>query len=121
MSVRYLDIIHPLQLRRGEVLLGHLDVDYVDQPLFICTFTPSATFESLRLLFDTDARLISNQNRNAADEEALRGVMEQIRCLDLRIIGLNGEADDFVLHIDGKRAWFSYWNFTSFRPRIVEQ
>lgn len=120
MGASYLDIIHPLQLRQGEILLGYLDVDYVDQPLFICTFTPFAIFENYRSLFDTDARLISNHNRCAAEEEVLRRVMEQIRRLSLRIIGLNGEAGDFVLHIDGQRAWFSYWNFIPSRTQITE-
>lgn len=109
MSKDYLDMTHPLQLLRGSTLVGTLTVTDVDQPWFICTFTPTVAYKEVMLAFDEENRLIDalNQGEQIASSQ-LDEAMERIYNLGFTLMDKNGLRVEPLIHIGGIRANFRY-------------
>jgi hypothetical protein len=118
MKSRYLDVMHPLRLERSAESLGTLEVLYVDQPIFVCSFTPAPAYEEVRPWFEENARLSAQfeQNVTPGTFDALIIPVEsstaRIKVLGLRVVATNGWTEDFVLRINGTRARFRYGDCT---------
>lgn len=105
----YFDIDGELYLKQGEILLGILTFDYVAQPWFMCKFVPTEAFATVKPLFDEELALL-----NAEKLDEYEKVWEQIDALidalKLRLVLANtGDViEEFLLHIQGNKAWFRY-------------
>ena len=79
----------------------------VDQPWFICSFSPTAAFEEVKPLFDRELELL---NAGDSEEDAWEEIMGQIDALKLRLTEAeNGNnIEEFLLHIQNDEAWFRY-------------
>lgn len=94
-------------LMRGDIVLGALTLNVVDMPFFDCHFSPTPAFEEVRPLFATELALLDDSEAVAAGtwDQAYR----TIDALHLTLVGDDGQRlDDFLLHIEGDRAWFRY-------------
>jgi riboflavin kinase/FMN adenylyltransferase len=97
------------RLRRGDDILGELVEDGVDFPWREARFTPTDSFESVRELFERERAELEEAIERRTDEwdtqEELYGEIRR---------GLQLEAPDghlvpeFLLHIDGDRAWWRW-------------
>jgi hypothetical protein len=95
------------RLKRGNVVLGTLSELSIDQPFGVYRFEPTPDFEGVRPLFDEELRLLNTRRSTSREwEEA----SERIEGLGLTLVSPDEAQiiDDFLLHIDGDRAWFRY-------------
>jgi hypothetical protein len=92
-----------LELRRGDALLGVLSYENTDQPFFSYRFEPTLRFSEVQRLFDEELRLL-----NAEDMDAWESAYEKIIALGLTLEPTDGgpTVREFILHIEGCRAWF---------------
>ena len=97
-----------LQLKRGNALLGTLQVIDLDQPWFICEFVRASGFESVKPLFDEELALLEGSDN--FDIDAWENAYSRIDDLGLQLVPTDGGTpiDEFVLHIDGQEARFRY-------------
>lgn len=93
------------RLYRGDQLLGTLTHTDDDFPWRNGTFDPAPAFAEFRPLFERELALL-NTDRMHEWEAA----WEAIAALGLRLeAGTAGESiTEFLLHIDGTRAWWRY-------------
>jgi hypothetical protein len=114
MGSQYLDLTHPLRLERDGTVLGSLEVLYVDQPVFVCSFSPAPAYDTVRSSFEKDARISVQFERDVSPSafdtliQPVEASVARIKALGLRIVAANGWTEDFVLHIDGSRARLRY-------------
>ena len=96
-----------LHLKRGETLLGLLNVYEFDQPWFICHFEPTTNYDGVRALFDQELQLLEAVD---IDVEAWEFAYQAINDLGLRLLNMDSreEIDKFLLHIQGDEALFRY-------------
>src|SRR3954471_24072963 len=99
-----------LELKQGELLLGTLIVDDIDQPWFMCNFVATPDFEAIRPLFDAELAII--EGSDDLDVVKWEEAWSPIEALGLQLIPAEtGTAlGDFLLHIQGDKAWFTYWH-----------
>jgi len=100
-----------LELVRGEDVLGTIDVKPggADFPWYSGAFHPSARFDGVRALFDSELQLI---RANTTDDPAQWDEWEALNAR-LHEPGLRLQApdqsyvmDDILIHIDGAVAWW---------------
>ena len=93
------------RLYRGDVLLGTLTHTGDDFPWHDGTFDPAPVFEEVRPLFDRELALL---NADRMDEwETAWGA---IAALGLRLepMAAGSDVNEFLLHIEGQRAWWRH-------------
>lgn len=100
-----------LELVRGDDVLGTIDVKPGggDYPWHSGTFHPSAKYDAVRALFDTELRLIrANTTDDPVQWEAWEHVNAQLHEPGLRLQApdLSYVADEILIHIDGGEAWW---------------
>lgn len=93
------------QLKQGDTLLGSLEVQELDFPWVRGVFIPTVAFDAVKHLFERELQLLEDE---AWDEWEV--VYAEITALNLRLVDLASEQviDEFLLHIDGRDAWFRY-------------
>jgi hypothetical protein len=101
---------------RDEEVVAELVVERLDGPWVRGRVDPREGFAALRPVFEREQRLA---NRLMQDPfgwwRAQRGLRRAIR-----LIKPNGEeASEFLLHINGRRASWRYWEFPALRPATV--
>jgi len=94
-----------LRLCRGDVLLGTLTSTDDDFPWHHGTFDPAPAFEEVRPLFDRERELL-----DAERFDEWEAAWEAVVALGLRLelTATGATIDEFLLHIEGNRAWWRY-------------
>jgi hypothetical protein len=100
-----------LELVRGDAVLGTIEVNpgERDFPWFSGAFLPSAQFEPVRDLFEQELRLLqANKSDDSAQWDDWESVHAELHDPGLRLRSPDGsyEADEILIHIDGKEAWW---------------
>jgi hypothetical protein len=97
-----------LELKRGNVRLGTLQVIDLDQPWFVCEFVSTPDFEDVKPLFDEELALL--EESDTFDIEAWEKAYSRIDDLGLQLVPTDSAApiSEFLLHIDGREARFRY-------------
>jgi hypothetical protein len=101
---------------RDEQLVAELVVERLDGPWVRGRVDPRDGFAALRPVFEHEQRLAGRLMHDPFGWwRAQRSVRRAIR-----LIKPNGEeASEFLLHIDGRRASWRYWEFPALRPPAV--
>lgn len=90
-------------LARGEDLVAELVVEQLDAPWLRGRVVPRDGFGALQPMFDREQRLAASVHR---DPNAWADAHRQLRD-EVRLIRPDGhEASEFLLHIDGRQAWW---------------
>lgn len=100
-----------LELVRGHTLLGTIDVKpkEADLPWYSGAFHPRAEFEAVRGLFERELKLLQG---NTADDPAQWDEWEDVHAelhepgMRLQSADKSYAADEILIHIDGKEAWW---------------
>jgi len=88
---------------RREELVAELVVERLDAPWFRGRVVPRDGFAALRPLFDDERDLVANLDRDPA---AWTSAYRRLRG-EVRLIKPDGhQVPEFLLHIDGNRAWW---------------
>jgi len=100
-----------LELVRGDAVLGTIEVNpgERDFPWHSGAFHPSEAFEPVRELFDEELRLLqANKSDDSAQWDDWESVHAELHDpgLRLRSPDRSYEADEILIHIDGKEAWW---------------
>ncbi|MEW2045164.1 hypothetical protein [Streptomyces sp. NPDC005476] len=90
------------QLRRGEELVGEIIVEEGDFPWLSGRFVPTAAFSEVKPLFDRDLALTEGEEWE--EWESVVGEINE----KLRLVAPAGPVAEFLLHVDGGRAWFRW-------------
>jgi hypothetical protein len=90
------------QLVRQSEVIGEIAVDKADFPWRHGRFTPSPAFADVKPWFDEALALIE-----AEEYERFEDAYDQIAAR-LSLVGPTGPAAEFLLHIEGDRAWFRW-------------
>ncbi len=89
----------------GEVRIGEIRIDDSDFPWLSGWFTPGPAYPAVRELF---ARELALAERDDADHwkrwEAVYAEIER----RVRLVSPDGPVAEFLLHIEGDRAWFRW-------------
>ncbi len=90
-------------IRRDGTLLGRLTQDGLDPPWVLCRFEPTEHFAPVAHLFAEEIGLLEEDEMDnwAAVEEDVAALG-----LELRPSGGGTPIREFLLHVDGSRAWF---------------
>jgi len=91
-------------LKLGNEILGALTDGSLNMPFTFCRFVASAPFSKYQSLFAKELELI-NSDQMALWEQ----VYSEINALGLALEptdGTSGLISEFILHIDGNKAWF---------------
>jgi hypothetical protein len=93
------------RLYRRDRLLGALTHTDDDFPWHNGTFDPAPEFEEVRPMFERELALL-----NADQMDEWEVAWEAIAALGLRLEPVDAGADieEFLLHIDGSRAWWRH-------------
>ena len=96
-------VVKELELKYGERLLGTLRAHGQDFPWTNCEFEPKELFQSVRILFAEELKLL-----NADDMEAWESAYGRIAAIGLGLVDVQcgDEISQFILHIEGNEAWF---------------
>ncbi|MGF1432323.1 hypothetical protein [Kitasatospora sp. LaBMicrA B282] len=94
------------RLVRGEECIGEIEVDGSDFPWMSGRFRPAPGFDEVRPLFERELALLDDPVAGA-DSDEWEAVVEEIGSL-LRLVGPAGPVAEFLLHVDGDRAWFRW-------------
>ncbi|MFD8817091.1 hypothetical protein ACFV23_37795 [Streptomyces sp. NPDC059627] len=90
------------QVRGGREPAGEIVVDEADFPWLHGAFTPGPGFAAVRDLFARELALAEDE-----DWEAWEEVQDEIR-RQVSLISPDGPVPEFLLHIEGDRAWFRW-------------
>ncbi|WP_181806271.1 hypothetical protein [Streptomyces shenzhenensis] len=90
------------QVRGGREPVGEIVVDETDFPWLHGTFTPGPGFAGVRDLFARELVLAQDE-----DWEAWEEAHDEIR-RQVSLIAPDGPVPEFLLHIEGDRAWFRW-------------
>lgn len=103
-------MIRGWKLTRDGTLLGKLTYRELDQPWFLCDFEPTTAFQTVAPLFERELQALETGFAKQGDEDKWEEIFAEISQLGLHLEPLDqGELiTDFLLHIDGKEAWFRY-------------
>lgn len=85
--------------------VANLTIHEIDQPWFHAAFESTTDFAQIQPLFETELQLF-----HAGDMDEWESAYSAIDALALRLESADGTQtiDDFLLHIDGRAAWFRY-------------
>lgn len=100
-----------LELVRGYDIIGTIDVNprNEDPPWHSGVFHPSAKFEDVRGLFEHELELLrANTTDDAAQWDDWEAVNAELHDPGLRLQSADKSyvADEILIHIDGKEAWW---------------
>ena len=100
-----------LELVRGDDVLGTIDVKPggADYPWHSGAFHPTAKYDGVRALFESELRLIrANTTDDPVQWEAWEAVNAQLHEPGLRLQAPDRSyvADEILIHIDGAEAWW---------------
>jgi hypothetical protein len=90
------------QLRRAGEVIGEIVLDEGDFPWLSGRFVPAAGFAEVKQLFDRELALLEEQDLDEWDV-VVREIGEK-----LQLVAPGGPVAEFLLHIDGERAWFRW-------------
>lgn len=101
----------PLQLVRGTVVLGTIEVKpgRDDFPWYSGVFRPSASFEAVRDLFERELQLLrDNTTDDPGQWDDWEAVHAELHEPGLRLQSTDSSyaADEILIHIDGSEAWW---------------
>ncbi|MFB7914797.1 hypothetical protein [Streptomyces sp. NPDC056061] len=97
-------------VRREQELVGEISVDETDFPWLSGRFAPGPAFAVVQPLFARDLELMEFNDDEHWDE--WEKVYDEIRQA-VSLTSPSGPVPEFLLHIDGDRAWFR-WSDTPF-------
>ncbi|MGW3954712.1 hypothetical protein ACWEKM_28115 [Streptomyces sp. NPDC004752] len=92
-------------VRGGDEAVGEILIDEADFPWLSGRFTPGPAFASVRDLFARELALTDEDDEG--HRERWEGVQDEIR-RRVRLISPDGPVPEFLLHIEGDRAWFRW-------------
>ncbi len=100
-----------LELVRGGVVIGTIDVKPGDGdlPWRSGAFRPSAEFEGVRELFDRELQMLRENTTNDSSKwDAWEAVHAELHDPGLRLQARDSlyTADEILIHIEGKEAWW---------------
>jgi hypothetical protein len=89
-------------LMRGDMLLGCLSGERVDQPFYFYNFEREPAFAEYEPLFSAEL-----QSLNKGDTEQWMRDYQRIEDLALTLVAPDGSDTirEFILHVDGREAW----------------
>ncbi len=92
-------------LRHGDDVLGLIDVRSFDQPWYEGEFTPLQGFSLVKPYFDKDLVLLEQEKWDEFEQ-----LWDDLRSTGIVIENTHTgqRVSDFILHIEGSRAWFRY-------------
>ena len=92
------------ELREGAVLVGTLYEYSLDFPWVLCRFEPTPSFGDLEALFAEEMSLLKAEKWH--ESQVVYNKIER----RVKLINPDDPSmiEAFVLHIDGKEAWFRY-------------
>ncbi|MEU6198797.1 hypothetical protein [Streptomyces sp. NPDC047061] len=90
------------QVRGGQEPVGEIAIDEADFPWLHGTFTPGPGFAGVQDLFARELVLADDE-----DWEAWEEVHDEIH-RQVSLISPDGPVPEFLLHIEGDRAWFRW-------------
>ncbi|WP_406004962.1 hypothetical protein [Streptomyces sp. NBC_00637] len=90
------------QLRRGAEVAGEIIVEEGDFPWLYGRFVPAAGFAEVGPLFERE--LASTEAEEWEDWDSVVGEIND----KLQLVAPTGPVAEFLLHIDGARAWFRW-------------
>lgn len=100
-----------LELVRGYDIIGTIEVNPAgeDPPWHSGAFHPTAKFEDVRGLFEQELRMLrANTSDDAAQWDDWEAVNSELHDPGLRLQSSDKSyvADEILIHIDGKEAWW---------------
>ncbi|MEV0494255.1 hypothetical protein [Streptomyces atratus] len=101
------------RLLRGPDPVGDIVIDDRDFPWLQGRFVPGLAYESVRPLFEREPALIDHIEEGPAAVAAWEAAYDEIERILTLVCPDNGPVAEFLLHIDGERAWFR-WSLTPF-------
>ncbi|WP_424556283.1 hypothetical protein [Streptacidiphilus pinicola] len=90
------------QLRRAEEVVGEIVIEEGDFPWLSGRFVPAGGFADVKPLFDRELALVEEEDLDEWD-----AVFREIR-ETFQLVAPAGPVAEFLLHIDGDRAWFRW-------------
>ncbi|MFJ7073815.1 hypothetical protein [Streptomyces sp. NPDC098781] len=93
------------RVRGGEELVGDIHIDEADFPWLSGHFTPGPGFDAVRDLFARELALMEPDTDEAWEE--WEAAYDEIR-RRVSLTSPDGPVAEFLLHIDGDRAWFRW-------------
>jgi len=104
-EIPLLEDLKTLQLKRGEILLGTLQVRNLDMPWVICAFEATEAFDDVRSLFDEELKMVDKD-----DMDDWEKAYQRIEELGLVLVDVEGgkSITEFLLHVHGNEARFRY-------------
>ncbi|GAA2215669.1 hypothetical protein GCM10009850_111370 [Nonomuraea monospora] len=88
----------------GDELCGEIVVGDMDMPWMHGTFVAGPAFAKVKPLFDRELELLEQDDD---DPEAWEAAYDQV-AQAVRLISPRGPVAEFLLHIEGDRAWFRW-------------
>ncbi|WAZ25973.1 hypothetical protein STRCI_007506 [Streptomyces cinnabarinus] len=92
------------QVRSGDGTVGEIGIDEADFPWLSGHFTPGPAYPSVRELFDRELALLERVDEHMEEWEAVYAEIER----RVTLSSPDGPVAEFLLHIDGDRAWFRW-------------
>ncbi|MEV5910020.1 hypothetical protein ACWEGX_35510 [Streptomyces chartreusis] len=92
-------------LSGAEGPVGEILIDEADFPWLAGRFTPGAGYEAVRDLFARELALLERDQE--AEAEAWEAAYDEIRSR-VSLASPDGPVAEFLLHIEGDRAWFRW-------------
>ncbi|MFJ9041885.1 hypothetical protein ACIRF8_35685 [Streptomyces sp. NPDC102406] len=89
------------RLYKGDVLLGEITIYDMDWPWLHGRFISTDAFTAVKPWFDETLRLLEAEEFGEAFDAAYAPIEEQ-----LTLESPTGSVDQFLLHVQGDRAWF---------------
>jgi hypothetical protein len=105
-------------VRSGDEPVGEILIDDADFPWLSGGFTAAPAFDSLRDLFARELALVEEATER--DDDGLMAAWERAYDEIRRRVSLtspDGPVPEFLLHIDGDRAWFR-WSDKPFDEQV---
>ncbi|MGV9455252.1 hypothetical protein [Streptomyces sp. NPDC003635] len=92
------------QVRGGDGPVGEIRIDEADFPWLSGRFTPGPGYASVRELFARELALLDRLDEHVEEWEAVHAEIAR----RVRLASPDGPVAEFLLHIDGDRAWFRW-------------
>ncbi|CCK25306.1 hypothetical protein BN159_0927 [Streptomyces davaonensis JCM 4913] len=92
------------QIRSGDDSVGAISIDEADFPWLSGHFTPGPAYAAVRELFARELALLERVDEHVEEWEAAYAEIER----RVTLSSPDGPVAEFLLHIDGDRAWFRW-------------